>query len=109
MSPRPTRPVLDSARFGRTHILFLLGLAACCLIAIVALALVVVQRARAGVPGHGVGVDVGDQREAKADHGPVDHAVLDAVDLGAARGEQGEQDQPDERLRDEGAADRGAQ
>jgi protease PrsW len=36
--------VLDSARFGRTPVLFLLGLATCCLIAIVALALVVVQR-----------------------------------------------------------------
>jgi RsiW-degrading membrane proteinase PrsW (M82 family) len=35
--------VLDSARFGRTPVLFLLGLAACCLIAIIALALVVVQ------------------------------------------------------------------
>jgi RsiW-degrading membrane proteinase PrsW (M82 family) len=43
MSPRAPRPVLDSARFGRTHVLFLLVLAACCLIAIVALALVVVQ------------------------------------------------------------------
>ena len=36
--------MLDSARFGRTPVLFLLGLAACCLIAIVALALVVLQR-----------------------------------------------------------------
>jgi RsiW-degrading membrane proteinase PrsW (M82 family) len=36
--------VLDSARFGRTPVLFLLGLAACCLIAIVALVLVVAQR-----------------------------------------------------------------
>jgi protease PrsW len=44
MSPRAYRPVLDSARFGRTPVLFLLGLAACCLIAIVALALVVLQR-----------------------------------------------------------------
>jgi protease PrsW len=44
MSPRARRPVLDSARFGRTPVLFLLGLAACCLIAIVALVLVVVQR-----------------------------------------------------------------
>jgi RsiW-degrading membrane proteinase PrsW (M82 family) len=35
--------VLDSARFGRTPVLFLLGLAVCCLIAIVALALVVRQ------------------------------------------------------------------
>jgi RsiW-degrading membrane proteinase PrsW (M82 family) len=35
--------VLDSARFGRTPILFLLGLAACCLIAIVALVVIVVQ------------------------------------------------------------------
>jgi protease PrsW len=44
MSPRASRPVLDSARFGRTPVLFLLGLAACCLIAIVALAVVVMQR-----------------------------------------------------------------
>jgi protease PrsW len=44
MAPRAPRPVLDSARFGRTPVLFLLGLAACCLIAIVALVLVVVQR-----------------------------------------------------------------
>jgi protease PrsW len=44
MSPRAPRPVLDSARFGRTPVLFLLGLAACCLIAIVALVLVVMQR-----------------------------------------------------------------
>ncbi len=36
--------MLDSARFGRTPVIFLLGLAGCCLIAIVALALVVVQR-----------------------------------------------------------------
>jgi RsiW-degrading membrane proteinase PrsW (M82 family) len=36
--------VLDSARFGRTPVLFLLGLAACCLVAIVALAVVVAQR-----------------------------------------------------------------
>jgi RsiW-degrading membrane proteinase PrsW (M82 family) len=43
MPPRPLRPVLDSARFGRTPTLFLLGLAACCLIAIVALVVVVVQ------------------------------------------------------------------
>jgi len=44
MSPRVSRPVLDSARFGRTPVLFLLGLAVCCLIAIVALVLVVAQR-----------------------------------------------------------------
>jgi RsiW-degrading membrane proteinase PrsW (M82 family) len=44
MSPRARRPVLDSARFGRTPVLFLLGLAACCLVAIAALALVVAQR-----------------------------------------------------------------
>ena len=36
--------MLDSARFGRTPVLFLLGLAACCLVAIVALAVVVAQR-----------------------------------------------------------------
>jgi protease PrsW len=44
MSPRARRPVLDSARFGRTPVQFLLALAACCLVAIVALAIVVVQR-----------------------------------------------------------------
>src|ERR1700761_414799 len=44
MAPRAPRPVLDSARFGRTPVLFLFGLAACCLVAIVALVLVVVQR-----------------------------------------------------------------
>jgi protease PrsW len=44
MAPRAPRPVLDSARFGRTPVLFLLGLTACCLVAIVALVLVVVQR-----------------------------------------------------------------
>jgi protease PrsW len=43
MSPRASRPVLDSARFGRTPVLFLLGLAVCCLIAIIALVLVVRQ------------------------------------------------------------------
>ena len=43
MSPRAPRPVLDSARFGRTPVLFLLGLAVGCLIAIVALILVVRQ------------------------------------------------------------------
>jgi RsiW-degrading membrane proteinase PrsW (M82 family) len=36
--------VLDSSRFGRTPVLFLLGLAACCLVAIAALAVVVAQR-----------------------------------------------------------------
>jgi RsiW-degrading membrane proteinase PrsW (M82 family) len=41
--------VLDSARFGRTPVAFLLGLAACCLIAMVALASVVVQRGPAPV------------------------------------------------------------
>src|SRR5690349_10324249 len=44
MSSRAPVPVLDSARFGRTPVLFLLGLAACCLVAIAALALVVAQR-----------------------------------------------------------------
>ena len=44
MSPRARRPVLDSARFGRTPVQFLLVLAVCCLVAIVALAIVVVQR-----------------------------------------------------------------
>jgi protease PrsW len=44
MSSRSRRPVLDSARFGRTPVLFLLGLVACCLIAIIALVLVVLQR-----------------------------------------------------------------
>jgi protease PrsW len=36
--------VLDSARFGRTPVLFMVGLVACCLIAIIALAVVVLQR-----------------------------------------------------------------
>src|ERR1700722_20197107 len=44
MVPRARRPVLDSARFGRTPVQFLLVLAACCLIAIVALVIVVAQR-----------------------------------------------------------------
>jgi protease PrsW len=44
MSQRAPRPVLDSSRFGRTPLQFLLVLAACCLIAIVAFVLVVVQR-----------------------------------------------------------------
>jgi RsiW-degrading membrane proteinase PrsW (M82 family) len=44
MSSRARRPVLDSARFGRTPLQFLLVLAACCLVAIVALAIVVSQR-----------------------------------------------------------------
>jgi len=50
MSPRVSRPVLDSARFGRTPVLFLLGLAVCCLIAIGALVLVVAQRGPAPTP-----------------------------------------------------------
>jgi RsiW-degrading membrane proteinase PrsW (M82 family) len=41
---RPRRPTLDSARFGRTPVQFLLVLAACCLVAIVALVIVVAQR-----------------------------------------------------------------
>jgi RsiW-degrading membrane proteinase PrsW (M82 family) len=36
--------VLDSSRFGRTPLLFLFGLSACCLVAIIALAIVVAQR-----------------------------------------------------------------
>src|SRR5580692_7828638 len=44
MTSRSRRPVLDSARFGRTPVQFLLVLAACCLLAIVALVIVVVQR-----------------------------------------------------------------
>ena len=36
--------MLDSSRFGRTPLLFLLALAACCLVAIIALAIVVAQR-----------------------------------------------------------------
>jgi protease PrsW len=43
MSSRSRRPTLDSARFGRTPLQFLLVLAACCLVAIVALVLVVAQ------------------------------------------------------------------
>src|ERR1700752_3136950 len=44
MTPRGPGPALDSSRFGRTPLLFLLALAVCCLIAIIALAIVVVQR-----------------------------------------------------------------
>lgn len=44
MNLRAPGPVLDSSRFGRTPLPFLLGLAACCLIAIIALVVVVVQR-----------------------------------------------------------------
>jgi protease PrsW len=44
MNPRASRPVLDSSRFGRTPLPFLIALAACCLIAIIALAIVVVHR-----------------------------------------------------------------
>src|ERR1700730_10591158 len=44
MVPRARRPMLDSARFGRTPVQFLAVLAACCLVAIVALVIVVVQR-----------------------------------------------------------------
>jgi RsiW-degrading membrane proteinase PrsW (M82 family) len=44
MSSRAPRPELDSTRFGRTPVAFLLGLAVCCLIAIVALVIVVAQR-----------------------------------------------------------------
>jgi protease PrsW len=44
MVSRPRRPTLDSARFGRTPVQFLLVLAACCLVAIGALAIVVAQR-----------------------------------------------------------------
>lgn len=43
MFPRAPRPELDSKLFGRTPVPFLLGLAACCLIAIMALAVVVAQ------------------------------------------------------------------
>jgi len=44
MTPRASKPVLDSSRFGRTPLLFLLALAACCLVAIISLAIVVSQR-----------------------------------------------------------------
>src|SRR5271163_4804899 len=44
MVSRPRPPMLDSARFGRTPLQFLLVLAACCLFAIVALVIVVAQR-----------------------------------------------------------------
>jgi RsiW-degrading membrane proteinase PrsW (M82 family) len=44
MSQREPRPVLDSSRFGRTPVAFLLTLAACCLVAIVAFVIVIVQR-----------------------------------------------------------------
>lgn len=40
----PQRPVLDSRRFGRTPLAFLLGLAACSLIAIGVLVVIVMQR-----------------------------------------------------------------
>jgi RsiW-degrading membrane proteinase PrsW (M82 family) len=40
----PQRPVLDSRRFGRTPLAFLLGLAACSLIAIIVLVVIVLQR-----------------------------------------------------------------
>jgi protease PrsW len=49
MTSRGPRPVLDSTRFGRTPIPFLLGLMACCLVAIIALVLVVVQHGPAPV------------------------------------------------------------
>jgi RsiW-degrading membrane proteinase PrsW (M82 family) len=44
MVSAPRRPTLDSARFGRTPLQFLIVLAACCLVAIVALVIVVAQR-----------------------------------------------------------------
>ncbi len=44
MLPIPPKPVLDSRRFGRTSIPFLLGLALLSVVAIVALAVVVVER-----------------------------------------------------------------
>src|ERR1700743_2793949 len=44
MLPIPPKPVLDSRRFGRTSILFLLGLALFSLVAIAALGLVVAER-----------------------------------------------------------------
>jgi protease PrsW len=50
MFPRAPRPELDSKNFGRTPVLFLLGLAVCCLIAIAALAFVVAQRG----PAHAI-------------------------------------------------------
>jgi RsiW-degrading membrane proteinase PrsW (M82 family) len=50
MFPRAPRPELDSKNFGRTPVPFLLGLAVCCLIAIVALAVVVAQRG----PAHAI-------------------------------------------------------
>jgi len=44
MASPPRTPVLDSRRFGRTHVGFLLGLAACSFIAIIALVFIVMQR-----------------------------------------------------------------
>jgi protease PrsW len=44
MSQQASRPVLDSSRFGRTPVQFLLVLAVCCLGAIAAFVLVVIQR-----------------------------------------------------------------
>src|ERR1700679_2324674 len=67
MVSRPRRPTLDSARFGRTPVQFLLVLAACCLVAIVALAIVLAQRGPApalvglvlaGMFGAGAGIAV---------------------------------------------------
>src|ERR1700685_4094081 len=51
MVSRPRRPTLDSARFGRTPVQFLLVLAACCLVAIVALVIVGGQRGPAPALG----------------------------------------------------------
>ena len=79
MSPRATRPVLDSARFGRTPVLFLLGLAACCLVAIVALALVVVQRGPAPDPGRPAARAAADSAARGA------HPVPGPAGAGAAR------------------------
>jgi len=53
-------------------------------------------------------VEVGHQREAEAGHGRVDHAVVGAVDLGPARGEQRQQHDAVEGLRYQRAADRRA-
>ncbi|HEX3960993.1 MAG TPA: PrsW family glutamic-type intramembrane protease [Trebonia sp.] len=47
MPPIPSKPVLDSRRFGRTPAAFLTGLAACSLIAILALVIVVAHRGSA--------------------------------------------------------------
>ena len=84
MSPRARRPVLDSARFGRTPVLFLLGLAACCLIAIVALVIVVAQRGPGAGPGRPAARAAADPAARGA------HPVPGPAGAGAARAARGD-------------------